>query len=95
MEDKLNKSKEVITGKLNVPKEVALSIPKIIIVGNEEITIENHKGIKTFDEDKIRIKTNIGIIKIEGKSFEISYIGGDTITVTGVFKSILYEGKEK
>lgn len=95
MENKINKSKEAITGKLNVPKEVALDIPKITIIGNEEITIENHKGIKTFDEDKIRVKTNIGIIKIEGKSFEISYIGGDTITISGVFKSIFYEGKEK
>ena len=49
MEDKIRQGKEVITEKLNIPRELSLDVPKIIVIGNRDITIENHKGIIAFD----------------------------------------------
>ena len=44
MEDKINKAKESLADQ-NLPRDIMLNIPKISIIGNNEITIENHKGI--------------------------------------------------
>ena len=59
MEGKFKKGKEVLVEKLELPKDVILDIPKIIVMGRNEITIENHKGIQIFEKNKIKINTNI------------------------------------
>ncbi|MDO4534261.1 MAG: sporulation protein YqfC [Clostridium perfringens] len=85
-----NKIKNIVTKELDLPIEVIDNIPKINIIGNSEITIENHKGILSFDKDNTRIKTNIGILDIQGEEIEIVFIGGSTITISGKFKALGY-----
>lgn len=92
MESKKNKNKEAIIEKLKIPKDLILDIPKIIVTGDREIIIENHKGIVSFEKNEIRVNSRVGVIKIQGGNFEILYIGGDTITISGEFKAIIYEG---
>ena len=91
MKDKLEKAREIFTEKLDLPKDVILNLPKITIIGNTEITIENHKGIILFERNIIKINTKVKVINIEGESFEILYIGDSTITISGKFKSVGYE----
>ena len=62
MEGKFKKGKEVLVEKLELPKDVILDIPKIIVMGRNEITIENHKGIQIFEKNKIKIKLDRGKI---------------------------------
>ena len=66
MEGKFKKGKEVLVEKLELPKDVILDIPKIIVMGRNEITIENHKGIQIFEKNKIKINTNMAPIEIKG-----------------------------
>lgn len=91
MEDRINKSKQVLIEKLDLPRDVVLDVPKIIVIGRDEITIENHKGILLFDESHIKINTNSSPITIKGSKFEILYIAAGTITISGHFDSIQYE----
>lgn len=93
MGKKFFKIKENIADKLDMPREILLDIPQIIITGNDEITIENHKGIIIFKENYIKIKSGIGIIDIEGSNFEILFISGNTIVLSGMIKFIEYEGR--
>jgi len=91
MKDKLEKAREIFTEKLDLPKDVILNLPKITIVGNTEITIENHKGIILFERNIIKINTKVKVVNIEGENFEILYIGDSTITISGKFQSVGYE----
>ena len=94
MEDKITKFKENVAEKLDIPREVILNLPRIIVVGNEEITIENHQGILLFKEDFIRIKCCFGSIVFKGNNFEILFISGKTIIFDGKLKSVEYEGDQ-
>ena len=85
----INRRNKVLE-RIDLPKDVILNLPKITIVGDNEITIENHEGIESFEDECIRIKTNNGIIKIEGENFEILYIASETIVLSGKFKSVDY-----
>lgn len=91
MRDKIEKTREILTEKLDLPKDIILNLPKITVIGNSEITIENHKGIILFERNVIKISTKIKVVNIEGENFEILYIGDSTITISGKFKSISYE----
>ena len=89
--DRINRGKEIIADKLDLPKDVMLNKPKIIILGRNEVTIENHKGILSFEEKIIRINSSEGPIAIKGEKFEILYIATSTITISGIFAEITYE----
>ena len=91
MEDKIQKGKEKILDKLEFPRDISLDLPKIIVVGNREITIENHKGIIFFQTNMVKINSRIGAILIKGEEFEILFIAENSITISGIFKGISYE----
>ncbi|WP_160686177.1 sporulation protein YqfC [Clostridium sp. C2-6-12] len=91
MEGKLQKGKEKILNKLEFPKDISLDLPKIIVIGNREITIENHKGIIFFETNMVKINSRIGAILIQGAEFEILFIAENSITISGIFKGISYE----
>lgn len=87
-------TKENIAEKLDLPRDIIMDLPKITITGDSEILIENHKGIVVFGEKVVRINSRIGSISIHGEGFEILFIGGKTLTLSGKFKSVVYEGNE-
>lgn len=92
MESKIDRIKEGLAEKLDLPRDIVLNIPKIIITGDNEIIIENHKGIISFDSSEIKINSKVGTITLDGVNLEILFIGGNTITISGKFKSLIYEG---
>ncbi|MDD7794528.1 sporulation protein YqfC [Clostridium sp. 'White wine YQ'] len=92
MESKWVRAKEKVIEELELPKDVMFNLPKITIVGNSEVCIENHKGIISFDRESVKVNSKIGTVLITGESFEISFIGGETLVIQGIFKSIVYEG---
>lgn len=90
--DKLYNTKQNIADKLELPRDIILNMPKIQVTGDNEIIIENHKGIVLFDKSIVKINSGVGLISIYGDNFEVLFMGGSTITVGGKFKSIAYEG---
>ncbi|MBO0524346.1 sporulation protein YqfC [Clostridium botulinum] len=94
MSKKFYNAREAVAEKLDLPRDIILNQPKIIVTGNEEITIENHRGVVVFEEKVVKINSGSGLISIYGKDFEILFMGGSTITLGGKFKSIEYEGSE-
>jgi len=91
MEDRFQKGKEKILNKLEFPHDIALDLPKIIVIGNREIIIENHKGIIFFETNMVKINSRIGAIVIKGDEFEILFIAETSITISGIFQGISYE----
>ncbi|NRS85564.1 sporulation protein YqfC [Clostridium tetanomorphum] len=94
MEVKLDKAKNSLAEKLDLPRDVVLDLPKIVITGDSEISIENHKGIIIFDERQVKINSKIGLVSIYGSNFEMLFLEGSTMTLKGKFKSVVYEGNE-
>jgi len=92
MSNKIESVKKALSEKLDISKDIILEVPKITIIGKEEIIIENHKGIIVFEKNIIRVNTKIKVIKIVGENFEIIYIGESTLSIKGEFISIEYEG---
>lgn len=79
-----------ITAILELPKEIVLNLPLISVIGNEEINIENYKGIIEYNEERIRINTSSGIIRIEGKSLHLKRITAESMTINGIITKLEY-----
>ena len=65
---------------LDLPMEVGTNIPKITMMGFDEIIIENYKGILEYEEFFIRVSTYIGNIKINGFEISINQITDEALS---------------
>ena len=76
--------KSRITETLELPRETILDVPNIKITGDNEIFIENHKGIIEYTNEILRMASSIGIIKISGFDLHIKEINEEDIVVNGI-----------
>ena len=76
---------------LEIPKEISSEEPKIIIMGFNELIIENYKGILEYENFFVRISTHIGIININGFNLNLETMTNDDIRVTGKIESVELE----
>ena len=82
------KRKNKIGEILEIPKEVYTNVPKITVVGFEEIVIENYKIILEYEEFFVRINTHMGILNINGFNLNLEKMTNDDIKITGTIESI-------
>lgn len=91
---KKNKMRNRINRALEVPAEVNLNIPKVTILNFEEMVIENYKGILEYQDFFIRIKTDIGIVNVNGFNLSLDEMTTDDLMVKGKIESIDFESVE-
>lgn len=75
--------REKFTEMLELPKEIVLDMPKLTMLGNGDLIIENYKGIVEYDEDILRVNTTSGIIKVNGEDVYIKEITPESIMIYG------------
>ena len=83
----LNKVNEI----LDLPKEVGTDIPKVTMLGFNEVLIENYKGILEYEEYFVRVNTYIGIVNIHGINLKLEKMTEDNIKINGKIESIELE----
>lgn len=90
---KKNKKREFtrINKMLELPEEVCSNVPKITIIGFNEMLIENFKGILEYEDYFIRINTYIGTININGLDLKLENMTNDDIRVTGKIENMELE----
>lgn len=82
-----------INDMLEFPKEIGSEEPKITMLGNKQLLIENYKGILEYEEFFIKINTYIGIVNINGFNLELNNLTDDDILIRGKIDSIDIEEK--
>ena len=78
-----NRIKRKIVTALELPKDIALDLPAVYIIGDEELVVSNHKGIAAYAAGVVHIKTSIGLMKILGQRLVLKEVSRDSIVVVG------------
>lgn len=73
-----------------LPDDVVLGMPRVLLRGNRMLFIENHQGVVEYSTEKLRIKTALGILDVEGSTFMLVKLGEEDLMLTGSIKSISY-----
>ncbi|MDF2987508.1 MAG: sporulation protein YqfC [Eubacterium sp.] len=87
--------KERVTEILELPKEIVLNMPKLTMLGNGDLIVENYKGIVEYDEGIVRLNTTSGIIKVSGTNILIKEITLESIMIFGEIKSLEFLSNEQ
>lgn len=87
---KMEKSKEKVVEKLNLPTDLLLGASNMICLGNKQVTIENYKGILKYSTEIILVQGKTCQIEIQGKRLAIEYYTNEEMKITGRILQITY-----
>ena len=76
---------------LELPGDVVLNLPRVTIVGNALVTVENHRGLVRYDPSSITIGAGGFQIVVEGESMVIGTVEVETITIRGTITRVGFE----
>ncbi|MCR2820439.1 sporulation protein YqfC [Lederbergia panacisoli] len=76
--------------KMELPPDVMMDLPRVTIVGQLHIYIENHKGLLVFTDKELRLLLKQGQLLIKGKSFVIKTILPDELLLEGKIEEVHY-----
>ena len=62
--------------------------PRVEIVGEHRVLIENHSGVTVYGCNEIRVKVRFGQIYICGRNLELAQMTQNQLVVTGLIDSV-------
>ncbi|MBS5864058.1 MAG: YabP/YqfC family sporulation protein [Clostridia bacterium] len=92
---KIKNTRNKIEKLLEIPVEVTTNIPKITLIGFNQLMIENYTGVIEYEEYLVKINSSIGIIIIEGNKMNLNQINENDVLISGVLSKIYLESTEE
>ena len=66
-----------------LPSDIVSDLPRITILGQLHVYIENHKGLIVYSESELTLKTHTGFIRISGSDFVLKMMLPQEILLEG------------
>ncbi len=79
-----------LTQQLELPEDVMMDVPRITMVGQLHIYIENHKGLLSFSDMEFRVLLTHGQLLVKGEDFTIKAILPDELILEGKIHQVTY-----
>ncbi|QJW46394.1 sporulation protein YqfC [bacterium BFN5] len=80
-----------LAGLLEIPQDIVMDLPRITMLGNKQLLIENHKGIIEYTSSLIRIKLNQGELIVTGTDLTLGNLQAEQILVEGTVGELKYD----
>lgn len=77
-----------------LPREAMGKLPRIVLTGNSELLIEQHKGLYSYDTALIRVRSARGLITVSGLHMTILYFGPDDLLISGTISGVTLESDQ-
>ncbi len=83
--------KDSVIRAFDLPADLAYGSVLLSVTGQNEILIENYRGILEYKDEHIRIQAKGCRILIIGKHLQIEYYTSDEMKIKGFVEQIIYE----
>ena len=75
-----------------MPRDIVLNLPRISLVGNLQMTVENFQGIVEYTKERVRVALVRGQLVVVGRELSISYVHSEDILITGLIDRVEFVG---
>ncbi len=79
---------KAISESLEISADILFDIPRIVMIGDMRVHIENYTALLEYKKENIKLKYKSGVIEICGQDFEIKIIGEGNIVICGKIASV-------
>lgn len=75
---------------MELPSDVILELPRITMIGQLHVYIENHEGLVSYSDSELKLKAHKGYIQVLGSSFVLKKMYPSEILLEGVITDIRF-----
>jgi sporulation protein YqfC len=76
---------------LEIPDDIVLDLPRITLLGNMQMLIENHKGIIEYTSELVRVRLNRKELIISGIALSLGNLQTEELIIEGEITGICFE----
>ena len=78
---------------LELPQDVVFDLPRLMMIGDRQLHIENHRGVIHFSPDRLSLRLPNGSLEIAGRDLVIRGIWAEEMLVEGVITQVSINGQ--
>jgi len=78
---------------LELPQDVVFDLPRLTMIGDRQLYIENHRGVLHFSPDRLSLRLPNGRLEIAGRDLVIRGIWTEEVFVEGVITQVSINGQ--
>jgi len=82
--------KNWMSSKMDLPPDVLLELPRITMLGQLHIYIENHRGLLVYSDKELRLLMKQGQLLIKGKDFVLKTMLPEEILLEGEIEHVYF-----
>lgn len=86
----IREKRELVVESLKLPKDSLLGASIITVTGENDIFVENYKGILQYSDDLILLQGQNRKIELKGKKLTISYYTNEDMKIRGMIETISF-----
>lgn len=73
---------------LDIPSDILTGLPRIELLGDRELHMENHKGILAYGSDEIHISGGKLVVRVRGRALELRAMDPAQLLITGQIEAV-------
>jgi len=82
--------RKIAAGVLDLPKDITMEMPRITMIGQYQMYIENHRGVLHFSDKELRLLLTKGQLLIKGSNLVIRAILPEEVLVEGMIHQVIF-----
>lgn len=86
----IREKRELVVESLKLPKDSLIGASIITVTGENDIFVENYKGILQYSDDLILLQGKNRKIELKGKKLTISYYTNEDMKIRGMIETISF-----
>ena len=79
----------------DLPGDVVAGLPRLEMIGNQQLYLENHLGILGYGQEQIDINTEFGVVRIKGERLTLLAMTAGEVRVGGRVSSVELVGADE
>ncbi|ASK64415.1 sporulation protein YqfC [Virgibacillus phasianinus] len=73
-----------------LPSDIVSDLPRMTVLGQLHVYIENHQGLVVYSETELTVKTHTGMIRIQGTDFVLKMMLPQELLLEGKINDVSY-----
>ncbi|MBD8496712.1 MULTISPECIES: sporulation protein YqfC [Paenibacillus] len=78
----------------DLPQDIVSDVPRVSLIGNRKLFVENHRGIVHFSNENMRLSLAKGELEVTGSELVIRGIWTEEICIEGYITEVKVHGME-
>ena len=75
---------------LDLPQDVVFDVPRITMIGNLQLYVENYRGVVQFSETGLILELSQGKLEVVGKRLSIRAILPEEVFIEGEIEQVSF-----